>query len=221
MKRYAIPVVLIMLLISSAAWAQVTKAGVIGTKHDIGGLGCKSCHAAHDGSASPFDLPAGGNAKSGSVLLWDRNFTQTTQFGTYTSPTLTSPPTELSTGVAGQIPAATDPRQNSLLCMSCHDGLTSTTVMPATDVYAVGSTTSLGLTNDHPVNMAYNDTLNKSLKAATAVTSQTVLTATDGGLTLPGNTVQCSSCHTSHDNSKGHFLRKLNTGSGLCLTCHR
>ena len=40
------------------------------------------------------------------------------------------------------------------------------------------------------------------------------------GLYGTGNTVQCSSCHTTHDPTNGSFLRKANTNSALCTTCH-
>ncbi len=211
MKRgYLIPVVLMIFLISSATWAQTKKSSVIGSPHDVGSLGCKSCHAAHDGAASP-GLPTGGNYNSGTILLWDRNFSTTT-FNTYDSPSMQSKATEVG-GTTTLV--NTEARMNSLLCMSCHDGITTTSVIPATDIGAVGNTTySAGLKNDHPVNMAYDPTKDISLA--------TVASVTTGGLTLYGtsNTVQCSSCHTSHDNSLGKFLRKTNTGSALCVTCH-
>ncbi len=213
MKRgYLIPVVLTILVISSTTWAQTTKSKVINSLHDVGGLGCKSCHAAHDGAASP-GLPAGGSNTTGKILLWDRNFS-TTVFGTYDSPSMQNKSTEVGSTT---VLANTDVRMNSWLCMSCHDGVTSTTVIAANDpaMGAVGNPTySAGLTNDHPVNMSYDPTKDLSLAAVTSVTT--------GGLMLYGttNTVQCSSCHTSHDNTNGKFLRKANTGSALCVTCH-
>ena len=33
-------------------------------------------------------------------------------------------------------------------------------------------------------------------------------------------TVECASCHDAHNNTLGNFLRKANTGSAMCLTCH-
>ena len=33
-------------------------------------------------------------------------------------------------------------------------------------------------------------------------------------------TVECASCHNPHNNSLGNFLRKANTGSAICLSCH-
>lgn len=206
MKRgYFIPVVLMILLIASAAWAQTTnpspKTGVLSSVHNVGGLGCKSCHAAHDGAAL---VTTGASQATGQILLWDRSFTTQT-FGTYTSPTMQN----LTTEVGKTTPLAADARMNSFLCLSCHDGVTTPVVTTTSNIGS--TTTSFGLTNDHPVNMTYDPTKDLSLAAASSVTT--------AGLTLPGNTVQCSSCHTSHDNSKTKFLRMTNT-SALCTTCH-
>ena len=205
MKRSIGLVVLAALLITSAAWAQKSK--VIGSKHDVGGTGCKSCHASHDGAKSTGGTDAG----SGRILLWDRNFSTTT-FGTYDSPSMQNKAVE----IGGATPLGnTENRMNSLLCMSCHDGVTSTGVIAATAPTAIGSpTNSFGLQNDHPVNMSHDPTKNTGLAPVASVTS--------GGLVLYGssNTVQCSSCHTTHDPTNGSFLRKANTNSAVCTTCH-
>ncbi|MGC8898843.1 MAG: cytochrome c3 family protein [Bacteroidota bacterium] len=122
--------------------------------------------------------------------------------------------------------------------MSCHDGtvavnslgnyssvgtptMGSGTELDATGKIATGREANLGtnLTNDHPINFTYDAAL------ATA----------DGGLVTPvstnyvdaaqkvplySGTVQCASCHNPHNNQYGSFVRKSNSGSSLCLTCH-
>lgn len=205
MKRSIGLVVLAALLITSAAWAQKSK--VIGSKHDVGGIGCKSCHASHDGAKSTGGTDAG----SGRILLWDRNFSTTT-FGTYDSPSMQNKAVE----IGGATPLGnTENRMNSMLCMSCHDGVTSTSVIAATAPTAIGNpTNSFGLQNDHPVNMSHDPTKNTGLAPVASVIS--------GGLVLYGatNTVQCSSCHTTHDPTNGSFLRKANINSAVCTTCH-
>jgi predicted CXXCH cytochrome family protein len=204
-KRSIGLVVLAALLITSAAWAQKSK--VIGSKHDVGGTGCKSCHASHDGAKSTGGTDAG----SGRILLWDRNFSTTT-FGTYDSPSMQNKAVE----IGGATPLGnTENRMNSMLCMSCHDGVTSTAVISATAPTAIGNpTNSFGLQNDHPVNMSHDPTKNTGLAPVASVLS--------AGLVLYGstNTVQCSSCHTTHDPTNGSFLRKANTNSAVCTTCH-
>lgn len=205
MKRSLIGWVVLAVLFTGAAWAQKSK--VIGSKHDVGGIGCKSCHASHDGAKATGGTDAG----SGRILLWDRNFSTTT-FNTYDSPSMQSKAAE----IGGATPLGnTEARMNSMLCMSCHDGVTTTGVIPATGATAIGNpTNSFGLQNDHPVNMAYDPTKDTSLAPLANVTA--------GGLVLYGttNTMQCSSCHTTHDPTNGNFLRKANTNSALCTTCH-
>ena len=69
-------------------------------------------------------------------------------------------------------PAATDPRLYSFLCMSCHEGVTSPTVIGPTNVHAVGNVAhSFGLTNDHPVNMTHDPVADTGLKTVAQVTS--------------------------------------------------
>lgn len=210
MKRSIVLVVLAALLITSTAWAQNKKL-IIGTKHDVGGNGCLSCHASHNGAVDSVGY-AGTDQSSAKILLWDRIFSTTT-FGVYDSPSMQSKAAEIGGATAL---ANTDNRMNSLLCMSCHDGVT-TAGLTWTNAAKnqVGSVlNSSGLVNDHPVNMAYNPTLDTGL--------DTVANVTTAGLKLYGatNTVQCSTCHTTHDPTIVPFLRKTNTGSVLCTTCH-
>lgn len=182
------------------------KADVVTTAHNVGGAGCKSCHASHNGSVAN----GGTSQTTGQILLWSRGFTTQT-FGTYTSPTVGNVSTEIGTTT----PAASDARLYSYLCMSCHDGVTSASLISATSSRAVGNpTNSFGLRNDHPINMNQDPANDTGLK--------TVALVTGGGLKLYGasNTVQCASCHDAHSNTNGSFLRKTNTASALCLTCH-
>lgn len=197
--------VLAIVVMATFAFAQ-TKSTVIGTVHDINSGGCKSCHAPHNGSVAT----GGTDQNTGKILLWDRGFTNVT-FGTYSSPTMNSVAAEVGTTT----PAATDPRLYSFLCLSCHDGVTSPTLIGPTNTKAIGNVTkSAGLTNDHPINMAHDPTLDTGLK--------TVAQVTGAGLFLYGtsNTVQCASCHNVHNNTNSPFLRKANTNSALCTSCH-
>jgi len=204
-KRKLAIVIVVIALAATVAFAQ-NKSNVLTTGHNINSAGCLSCHAPHNGSVAT----GGTNQSTGKILLWDRGFTTVT-FGTYTSPTMNSAAAEVGTTT----PAATDARLYSFLCMSCHDGVTSPTLISATSIRAVGNVAnSSGLTNDHPVNMSHDPTLDAGLKSVAAVTT--------AGLQLygAGNTVQCGSCHNVHDNTKQPFLRVANTNSGLCTSCH-
>jgi len=213
--------------ILTAAAPNLPKSGLAGTMHDFGGVGCKGCHAPHNGAAS---MGQTGPANTGLILLWAKSFpAATTTYGTYSSPTMTSTVTELGGSL---LSSASDARMYSLLCLSCHDGVTSSyTVAPATTTYpppapTVGSmyqadmvgstqtaTNSLGLTNDHPVNLPYNPTLNPTgLQPIATVSAALPLYGTT-------NTVQCSTCHDPHNNTNTMYLRQANNAAG-CLTCH-
>lgn len=191
-----------------AAAPKLPKTGLAGSLHDIGGNGCRSCHAPHNGSTA--------NGATGNILLWSRSFpTAANTFGVYDSNTLANKAAELG---GSALTTSTDSRMYSLLCLSCHDGVTSTFSPAMQNVNKVGSRTtwggieSFGLTNDHPVNMSHNPTLNSSLQPVATVAAVLPLFGAN-------NTVQCGTCHDSHSNVNTHFLRQANT-TAHCTTCH-
>ncbi|HSG48660.1 MAG TPA: cytochrome c3 family protein [Longimicrobiales bacterium] len=95
--------------------------------------------------------------------------------------------------------------RESLLCLSCHDGVM------AQSVGGYGS----GGGGSHPVSTAYAES-DRGFRPAEEVEAAGLhLALTDGEYR-----VECTSCHTSHDNSNGDFLRVPNARSALCLTCH-
>ena len=115
---------------------------------------------------------------------------------------------------------STDVRMYSLLCLSCHDGVTSTFSPAMQTANMVGSKASFGggayesygLTNDHPVNMDYDPTKNTSLQPIATVTATLPLYGTN-------NTVQCSTCHEPHNNVNTNYLRQADNTTH-CTTCH-
>ncbi len=176
--------------------------------HDVGGNGCRSCHAPHNGS-----IANGGTQGTGVILQWARSFPAAANtFLVYDSATMVNKAVELG-GTA--LTASTDARMYSLLCLSCHDGVTSTFSPTMQSVNQVGSKVgvlSLGLSNDHPVNMPHDPSKNTSLQAVATVTASLPLYGSN-------NTVQCGSCHEPHNNSNTRFLRQPNTAAN-CTTCH-
>ncbi|SRR5579883_303052 len=193
--------------------ANLPKTGLAGTKHDIGGNGCKSCHAPHNGSVAN-----GGTQGTGLILLWARSFPAAANtFGVYDSATMQNKAVELG---GSTLTTSTDVRMYSLLCLSCHDGVTSSFSPAMQTVNMVGSRAafgsgayeSLGLTNDHPVNMNYDPTKNTSLQVVATV---------NAALPLYGstNTMQCATCHDPHNETYTMFLRMTNNTT-LCTTCH-
>lgn len=217
LKKIAIAVFIVVMAGTLSVKAGLKK-NVITTVHDIGGKGCESCHAPHNGSVTTGLT----DQSTGQILLWDRKFTTFATFGTYTSPTMDLTPTEIG---GAPVLGSPDPRIYSLLCMSCHDGVTTPSAIDWTKLaqqeFAIGdnnASTSYGLTNDHPVNMTYDPTKDTQKGLDTLANAQAA------GLMFWGasNTVQCATCHDPHDPGPdgADFLRVTMTGSGLCLKCH-
>jgi predicted CXXCH cytochrome family protein len=194
--------------------ANLPKTGVAGSPHDVSGSGCKSCHAPHNGS-----LANGGTQGTGAILLWSRSFPAAANtFGVYDSNTMNNKATELG---GSDLTTSTDVRMYSLLCLSCHDGVTSdfssiNSGAGMANANKVGSKApsydSAGLTNDHPVNISHNPANDAGLQTVASVITSLPLYGAS-------NTVQCSSCHDSHNNTNGNFLRVTNNTT-LCTTCH-
>ena len=207
---------LLVLLVIGLAYlpahgANLPKTGLASSSHDIGGIGCKGCHAPHNGA-----LANGGSTGSTAlILLWSRNFpTAGTAFGVYDSATMQNKATELNTT---SLTTSTDVRMYSLLCLSCHDGVTSSFTPAMKNLNMVGARTgsaynSYGLTNDHPVNIAYDPTKDTSLQPVASVTANLPLYGTT-------NSVQCGTCHEPHNNTNTNYLRMANNTT-MCTTCH-
>ncbi|OYW02282.1 MAG: hypothetical protein B7X11_03730 [Acidobacteria bacterium 37-65-4] len=145
----------------------------------------------------------------------------------YASTTLNATPTDLGGATAGTA-------QVSNLCLSCHDGTVSVFSMYRTPVAGAptfsagavidasgklisGANLGASLTDDHPVNFAYNAALATADGGLVTPASASQVVA---GIPLYGATVQCASCHNVHDPAYDPFLRADNTGSALCLKCH-
>lgn len=180
--------------------------GVEGGPHDFsggayGGSGvdvCGACHVAH------------GTVTSQQTPLWDHELTTATHT-LYASSTLDATP--------GQ------PQGISLICLSCHDGTV------AVDSYGgtVGTTYidpqfDLGtdLTNDHPISFVYDANLASADSGLhdPETTSSGIYGSIRTDLLYENSTMECGSCHNVHGTSPG-LLRKDNSGSALCLTCHK
>ncbi|MDE3198492.1 MAG: hypothetical protein KGN84_19240 [Acidobacteriota bacterium] len=197
-----------------AAAPNLPKTGLAGSTHDIGGIGCKSCHAPHNGSTAN-----GGTAGTGLILLWSRSFPASANtFGVYDSNTMQNKAVELG---GSALTTSTDVRMYSLLCLSCHDGVTSS-FSPAMQTknevgsrasFGNGAYESLGLTNDHPVNMTYDPSKNSSLQAVATVSAALPLYGST-------NTVQCATCHDPHNDVNTNYLRQPNN-TAHCTTCHQ
>src|ERR1700750_3409515 len=83
--------VFVMLSQAQGAPNNLPKTGLAGSSHDIGGNGCKSCHAPHNGATAN-----GGPQSSGLILLWSRSFPAASNtFGVYDSATMQNKAVEI------------------------------------------------------------------------------------------------------------------------------
>jgi predicted CXXCH cytochrome family protein len=194
----------------------VALAGIATTAHDFssqgwsGGEICVVCHTPHQANSTV------------SAPLWDHTVTGVTDFTMYAdSGTLDA--TDLD-----------QPGEVSLLCLSCHDGTvavdsfgdtpTSTYTLASTDSGYVGQ----DLSDDHPIGFTYDTALrNADLGLHDPATTDAAITLKPGNIDVAllfgatNDQMECASCHDPHDAATvTSFLRKENSSSALCLTCH-
>lgn len=181
-----------VLLWSFATWSQDAGSGP--AKHDINGRGCAACHVV---PAAPPAEKHPDNACN--KTLWDCDLPNRI-FQTYEAP--------------ARAPEETHVRMSSMLCASCHDGV-STFTMSSTAGFRARSSThaSAGLQNEHPIDVSHDPAKDPSLAALAVVTHQVKLFGET-------NKVQCATCHDVHDANDSKLLRTPNKSSSLCLACH-
>jgi len=227
---WAAPLVPLLLLLVSPP----VLGGVAGSRHDLStnfepysDQPCVFCHTPHAANTTVAGF---------SAPLWNRHLDTSKVFTPYSSPTMNTVPG--------------DPRATvSFMCLGCHDGTLGTAVVNGVfgsdkhDLVNAGGpggipdTTSYpncrnchgemygdppadwqgqDLRDDRPIAMTY-PTL------AQDVEFNVPPDMVNGWTDLPfyAGRVECSSCHDVHDPTLVPFLRFPNTGSALCLRCHR
>jgi predicted CXXCH cytochrome family protein len=215
MRRQYLTQLLGTLVVATAivSLPTIALAGIETSKHDFSLLAwdteiCNACHTPHQADTDVSDAP-----------LWDHEVRAGSGFTPYPSGAGTTMDT-----VPGQ------PSGISLLCLSCHDGVTAmdnfggvttgTAVMAATAAGYVG----LDLANDHPISMSYTDGIagtDGQLWPPTSTASGLGANIDDDMLFGASNDqVECASCHDPHSTAFASFLRVDNAASALCLTCH-
>lgn len=207
-------------------------SGLRNTNATIAGQTCIFCHTPHGGANS--------------IPLWNRTAPTGGAYQLYTSSTtdVTTNATLVAASVSGAClschdgtiavdvladvnglafgPSVAFTRQGTAKAIYVNGAGGSANVMN-------GGLPFLGtdLRNDHPVAIVY-----ETARAATA--SEFVTQVVSGpritvgavnplpifGASAATATVECASCHNPHNNSLGNFLRKANTGSSMCLSCH-
>ena len=200
--------------------AQVSQAGISGSKHDFGQFGwanneiCLPCHVPHNAMVKDA---------SGAVLagpLWNH---------TLSTATYTMAWDATGAAVSGQVD------QNSKLCLSCHDGTVAVDSFGggAGTQQLTGGLVGTDLSNDHPIGDHAIYPLTATYMVDTALRdAQRIMPLrpmANGQLA-----VGCTSCHEPHNrkNTAGMLWVKNSgtattvdgrtvTGSALCLNCHK
>lgn len=205
MRKTHLVTVAAVLMFASAGVAAAT---IVGTKHDMvnstydntgnstAKAVCVYCHTPHkaQGTGGP---------------IWNRQAGS----NSYTTYGTTMANTTASTTLGAE----------SLACLGCHDGtvaIDSIYNAPGSGTWTTNDKKILSnsfayvgtdLSDDHPVSITYTEGL-AGLKAAG-----------DIGMPLYGtsdNQVECATCHSVHDDTKGSFLRVTQTDSDICTACH-
>lgn len=186
--------------------APVQSASIIASKHNLSATGPGTIKATSESEVCVFcHVPH--NAKAAGPL-WNRD----QPAGPYTP----------YTSSTRKITGPGQPTGASLLCLSCHDGTialgkissraANVAMVGGKNSFAVGDQSFIGtdLSDDHPISFLYSSALgNTELRTPTGVVK----------LDASGQ-MQCTACHSPHDNANGKFLVVNNVGSALCRNCH-
>jgi len=191
-------------------------ASVVGSKHDLSVGGGSSFKAVSEKNSCVFcHTPHHSN---GEQPLWNHAMSSVSNYVVYSSARLTN----LNVNVP-------QPNGSSRLCLSCHDGTVAlgNITSGAAQIEMQGGTTTLPLGNpnnlgtdlsqDHPVSFIYDS----DLAARDADVNDPAGLSTPVVKMDPLHRLQCNSCHNPHDDQYGNFLVMDNTGSALCLVCHK
>ena len=186
-KSYSLLVVLLVLLFSPA----VGQAQMSGTPHDLGQHICDYCHLPH-----VTDAPK--------PPAWNSAAKADTGFAMYDSPKLT-------------MATEGDPTSVSLVCLSCHDGVTSSNTLLKTRSARYGGH---GMFKAHPISITYNRSRSLDFHRGepTNIKGLPLYEAADSQAYY--GQMECASCHNPHDATNGTYLRVKNERSSLCLRCH-
>jgi len=231
-------------LLATVTHAQNT-AVIAGGPHDLStGSALRNSDATIDGQTCIFcHTPHGG---SNNIPLWNRTSPTGATYQLYTSSTTTSTTTagQLAASVSGACLSCHD-GTIAVDVLADVNGLAfgpsvafskQGTAKSAYGAASGGASNMMNgglpflggdLRNDHPVAIVY-ETARASKPAefvAQQVSGSVISVGTSAPLPLYGAsaataTVECASCHNAHNNSLGNFLRKANTGSAMCLSCH-
>jgi predicted CXXCH cytochrome family protein len=233
-----------LFLLPGMAYAQSTSV-IAGGPHDLStGSALRTSNTTIDGQTCIFcHTPHGG---SNSIPLWNRRAPTGAGYQLYTSSTSSANTT--ASQVAASVSGACLSCHDGTIAMDVLSDVNGLAFGPsvaftrqgtAKATYGNGTGGSnnmmggglpfLGtdLRNDHPVTIVYETAraavpteYRTQLISGTKITVGTTAPVPLYGASTATATVECASCHNAHNNSLGNFLRKANTGSAICLSCH-
>ena len=247
--KRAVLAVIVLLVLSVFIPNVASAASIVGSKHDFSfpssGVTpfAGNFATATDGKINEVCVfchtPLSANTDSvreTDILVWNRT-NPTNAYDVYSSTTL---------DVAPDNP----PRGITLMCMSCHDGITSIAVNtllnapgsgnPAIATDPPGSADQLGdiykgdiitgwgaNTGEGIPGVAGNTNLSNDHPVSFTWISDLLGMKTDAAIGFSDTTVklfnnkmECATCHTVHDPAIPPFLRMTNVSSLMCLRCH-
>ncbi len=183
---------------------------VANTPHDLSAAGngvCRYCHTPHHSNPNVTQAP-----------IWARTLgTTITAYGKF-SPSLST-------------------TNMSLLCMSCHDGVTglgtmwngsltyNSTGRAIDTVTDTGSNLGTSLGNDHPVGITYDTTITSAglVSQATAISAGFRFFDSTGAESATGR-MECGTCHDPHVyssvTSDANYKFKRTVTGDFCAACH-
>ncbi|MHC4867001.1 MAG: cytochrome c3 family protein, partial [Planctomycetota bacterium] len=168
-------------LLSCLAFPGIAMAGLTGSSHDFSGAGWNT-----KGACAPCHTPHGG-AEAQPAPLWSHVVTQA-DFTLYDSPTMQ--------GTAEQ------PRAESKLCLSCHDGTVALGAFgDNTDSTYIGGDAHLGISmaDDHPISFPWQ---HQSQPASCMHCHQMQpVPRLVSELPFFDGYIECSTCHDVHNGS--------------------
>lgn len=244
MKRTLALASIAILAVAATGYAQNT-AVIAGGPHDLtNGSALRNANAAIAGQTCVFcHTPHGA---SNAIPLWNRTAPTGASYQLYTSSTSSATATAaaVTSGVSGACMSchdgtiATDVLINvNGLPFPAAVSFTKQATAKATYAASGGGGNNLmtgglpfigtDLRNDHPVAITYETarTARPAEYVTQTIAGAKITVGTSNPLPLFGSstanaTIECASCHNAHNNTLGSFLRKANTGSAICLSCH-
>jgi predicted CXXCH cytochrome family protein len=229
---------------ASTGYAQNT-AVIAGGPHDLSnGSALRNSNTSINGQTCVFcHTPHGG---ANGIPLWNRSTPSGATYQLYTSSTsdATTTGAQIAASVSGACMSCHDGTMAQDVLLNVNGlpfapavAFTKQGTAKATYGATGGGTSNLmngglpflgtDLRNDHPVTIIYETAraASPSEYVTQVVSGAKITVGTGNPLPLFGSsaakaTMECASCHNAHNNTLGNFLRKSNSGSAICVTCH-